>query len=148
MDIKDSVMGEACALGIIRHISEEFGDYLGKELRRRKMPIQVKHAGLFMILFAKGEKIEFKELARIWRKSKSTLCDITSKYADEKLIKKTNCCSDKRNVYVEITEEGLKYKKDFNEISEAFLKKATSNLSDQQVEDLKFILDKMIKAFI
>ncbi|WP_319371334.1 MarR family winged helix-turn-helix transcriptional regulator [uncultured Ilyobacter sp.] len=148
MDIKNSVIGETCAISIIRYISEEFGEYLEKELRRRKIPIQRKHAGLFMILFSKGEKIEFKELARIWRKSKSTLCDITSKYSDQKLIKKINCCTDKRNVYIEITEEGLRYKKDFNEISEAFLKKATSNLSDEKVEELKFILDKMIKAFI
>ncbi len=146
MDMKNSVIGETCTLGIIRHIGQEFGDYLGKELRRRKIPIQVKHAGLFMILFSKGEKIEFKELARIWRKSKSTLCDITSKYADEKLIKKMNCCSDKRNVYIEITEEGLKYEKDFNEISEAFLKKVTSNLSDEEVTELKYILNKMKKV--
>ncbi len=146
MDMKNSVIGETCTLGIIRHIGQEFGDYLGKELRRRKIPIQVKHAGLFMILFSKGEKIEFKELARIWRKSKSTLCDITSKYADEKLIKKMNCCSDKRNVYIEITEEGLKYEKDFNEISEAFLKRATSNLSDEEVTELKYILNKMKKV--
>jgi DNA-binding MarR family transcriptional regulator len=146
MDMKNSVIGETCTLGIIRHIGQEFVYYLGKELRRRKIPIQVKHAGLFMILFSKGEKIEFKELARIWRKSKSTLCDITSKYADEKLIKKMNCCSDKRNVYIEITEEGLKYEKDFNEISEAFLKRVTSNLSDEEVTELKYILNKMKKV--
>jgi DNA-binding MarR family transcriptional regulator len=146
MDMKNSVIGETCTLGIIRHIGQEFVDYLGKELRRRKIPIHIKHAGLFMILFSKGEKIEFKELARIWRKSKSTLCDITSKYADEKLIKKMNCCSDKRNVYIEITEEGLKYEKDFNEISEAFLKRVTSNLSDEEVTELKYILNKMKKV--
>ncbi|WP_320045826.1 MarR family winged helix-turn-helix transcriptional regulator [uncultured Ilyobacter sp.] len=148
MDIKNSVIGETCAIGIMTYITEEFGVYLEKELKRRKIPIQRKHAGLFMILFFKSNKIEFKELAHIWRKSKSTLCDITSKYADQKLIKKTNCCSDKRNVYIEITEEGLKYKKDFDEISGDFLEKATSTLSKDKVEELKFILDKMIKVFI
>ena len=57
-----------------------------------------------------------------------------------------NCCSDKRNVYIEITEEGLKYEKDFNEISEAFLKRVTSNLSDEEVTELKYILNKMKKV--
>jgi DNA-binding MarR family transcriptional regulator len=148
MGIKISVIEEACVLGIMRHISEEYDEYLEKELKRRNIPIQKKHAGLFTILFVKNNKIEFKEMATIWRKSKSTLCDITARYADQNLIKKVHCSLDKRNVYIEPTEEGLKYKKDFDEISKNFLEKATSNISEDQVEELKIILEKMIKIFI
>lgn len=148
METKDIVMDDSCILAIIRHISEEYGEYLEKELKRRNIPIQRKHAGLFMLLFVKNDKIEFKKMASLWRKSKSTLCDITSRYAEQNLIKKVHCCSDKRTVYIEPTEEGLKYKKDFDEISKSFLDKATSNLSKEQVENLKISLLEIIKVFI
>ena len=148
MNLKNGVGGEACIIGMMTYISEEFNEHLEKELKKRKIPIQGKHAALFMILFMHNNKMEFKEIADMWRKSKSTLCDITSRYAEEDLLQKSQCYLDKRNVYVGVTEEALKYKDDFDEINRGFLKKASSNLSEEKLGELKFILVEMMKSFI
>jgi len=129
----------SCAIGIMYQISDKFDEYLKIELKKRNIPIQGKHAGLFMILFSHNN-LEFKEIADIWRKSKSTLCDIISRYVDAGLIEKVNCSLDKRHVYVKLSPEGMKYAKDFDEIAAEFLEQATSDLTLQQKDELKVIL--------
>ena len=132
----------SCVVGMMYHISDKFDEYLKVELKKRNIPIQAKHAGLFMILFSHNN-IEFKDIADAWRKSKSTLCDIVSRYSEQGLIERVNCDLDKRHVYVKLSEEGMKYAKDFDEIAVAFLEKATSGLSEDQKETLKVILHNM-----
>jgi len=126
-------------IGIIYHISNNFADYLKVELKKREIPIEGKHVGLFMILFANNNQ-EFKHIAHRWRKSKSTLCDILRKYSEQGLVEKVGCTLDKRHLYVRLTEEGLKYARDFDEIATEFLEKITSGLSEDQKVELKTIL--------
>jgi DNA-binding MarR family transcriptional regulator len=92
-----------------------------------------------MVLFA-NNNLEFKDIAYRWRKSKSTLCDILCKYSEQGLVEKSNCTLDKRHLYVRLTEEGLEYARDFNEIATEFLEKITSGLSEEQKEELKITL--------
>ena len=134
----------SCVIGMMYNISEEFDEYLKVELKKREIPIQAKHAGLFMILFAHNS-MEFKDIADTWRKSKSTLCDIASRYCDQGLLERVNCDLDKRHVYIKLTEEGMKYAKDFDEIAVEFLEKATSGLSEDQKDALREILLNMKK---
>uniref|UniRef100_UPI00356496DD winged helix DNA-binding protein n=1 Tax=Ilyobacter sp. TaxID=3100343 RepID=UPI00356496DD len=115
----------SCILGIMYHITEEFEEFLKVERKKRKIPIPAKHFGLFMILLNYNNKLEFKEISEKWRKSKSTLCDIISKYVEIGLIEKENCCLDKRNVFVKLTAEGLEYGKIFEEISMRYLEQIT-----------------------
>lgn len=126
-------------IGIIFHIGNSYADYLKVELKKREIPIEGKHVGLFMVLFA-NNNLEFKDIAYRWRKSKSTLCDILCKYSEQGLVEKSNCTLDKRHLYVRLTEEGLKYARDFNEIAYEFLEKITSGLSEEQKEELKITL--------
>lgn len=136
----DDMIQASCVVGIMYHISDKFDEYLKKEMKKRKIPIQPKHAGLFMILLANNNKLEFKEVAHIWRKSKSTLCDIVSRYSEEGLIERAQCSLDKRNVYVKLTPQGVAYGRDFDEIAHEFLFKTTKGLTQEQVEELKNIL--------
>ncbi|MCS5420963.1 MULTISPECIES: MarR family winged helix-turn-helix transcriptional regulator [Psychrilyobacter] len=129
-------------MGIIYHIGNDFADYLKVELKKRDIPIEGKHVGLFMILSINNQ-LEFKDIAHLWRKSKSTLCDILRKYSEEGLVEKLNCTLDKRHLYVKLTEEGLKYAREFDEIAAEFLEKITVGLSEEQKEELKTILLEM-----
>lgn len=126
-------------IGIIYHMGNNFDDYLKMELKKREIPIEGKHVGLFMILFA-NNNLEFKDIAYRWRKSKSTLCDILCKYSEQGLVEKINCTLDKRHLYIKLTEEGLKYARDFDEIAVEFLKKITFGLSEVQKKELKVLL--------
>ena len=130
----------SCILGTMYHITHEFDEFLNVERKKRKIPIPAKHFGLFMILSNYNNKLEFKEIAEKWRKSKSTLCDIITKYVETGLVEKENCSLDKRNVYVKLTAEGLEYSKIFEEISIKYLEKATEGLTETQKEYLKEIL--------
>lgn len=141
----DDMIQASCVVGIMYHISDKFDEYMKRELKKRGIPIQSKHAALFMILLANNNKLEFKEVAHMWRKSKSTLCDIVSRYSDEGLIQRAQCSLDKRNVYVKLTPEGIRYGQDFDEIAHEFLLKTTEGLSREQVEELKNILMVMKK---
>ncbi len=129
-------------IGVIYHISNNFADYLKVELKKREIPIEGKHVGLFMVLFA-NNNLEFKDIAYLWRKSKSTLCDVLCKYSEQGLIEKESCTLDRRHLYVRLTEEGIKYAKDFDEIASEFLEKITSGLSQDQKDELKTILLEM-----
>ena len=133
----------SCVLGMMYHISDKFEEYLKVELKKREIPIPSKHFGLFMILVNYNNKLEFKEIAEIWRKSKSTLCDIIAKYVESGLLEKEVCSLDKRNVYIKLTGEGLKYAEDIEEISMNYLEKATKSLTEEQRESLKEILFSM-----
>ncbi|WP_051251655.1 MarR family winged helix-turn-helix transcriptional regulator [Psychrilyobacter atlanticus] len=126
-------------IGMIYHISNSYADYLKVELKKREIPIEGKHVGLFMVLFT-NNSLEFKEIAHRWRKSKSTLCDILHKYSEQGLVEKISCTLDKRHLYIKLTEEGLKYARDFDEIASEFLQKITSGLSKDQKRELKMIL--------
>ena len=129
----------SCVIGMMYRISDKFDEYLKVELKKREIPIQAKHASLFMILYAHNN-IEFKDIADTWRKSKSTLCDIINRYYEQGLLEKVNCDLDKRHVYIKLSEEGMKYAKDFDEIAVEFLEKATSGLSEEQKDSLREIL--------
>ena len=135
----------SCVIGMMHQISEEFGEYIKAELKKREIPIQAKHTGLFMILFAHNNNVEFKDIADVWRKSKSTLCDIVSRYCDQGLLERVSCDLDKRHVYIKLTEEGMKYAKEFDEIAVEFLERATSGLSEDQKVALREILLNMKK---
>ena len=135
----------SCTLGIMYHINDRFDEFLKVERKKRKIPIPAKHFGLFMILANYNNKLEFKEIAETWRKSKSTLCDILIKYVEAGLIEKEHCSLDKRNVYVRLTPKGLEYSKVFEEISMEYLLKATEGLTEIQKESLKDILLAMKK---
>ena len=130
----------SCILGMIYHISDKFDEFLKIELNKREIPIPSKHFGLFMILANYNNRLEFKEIAEKWRKSKSTLCDIITKYVELGLLEKEGCCLDKRHVYVKLTKEGLKYTEDAEEISMLYLEKATKSLTKEQRDSLKEIL--------
>jgi len=126
-------------IGLIYRMANDFDDYLKIELKKREIPIEGKHVGLFMVLFAHNN-LQFKDIACLWKKSKSTLCDILCKYSEEGLVEKINCTLDKRHLYIKLTEKGLKYARDFDEIAGEFLEKITSGLSEEQKKELKAIL--------
>lgn len=134
-----------CVLGKMCHVSDEFDNYVKTELKKRGLPIQGKHAGLFIILYNNNNKLEFKEIAEKWKKSKSTLCDIVSRYEEMGYIERVGCCLDKRNVYVKFTKEGIEVGEILEEMAVEFLVKTTRGLSEEQKKIMEEVLQMMVK---
>lgn len=148
MDLKKVVKKDICMIGMITYIAEEFDVFLKKELKKRKIPILPKHAGLFIVLYSNDYRMEFKELAEVWRKSTSTLCDVVARYEKERLLEKLPAVINKKSIIVGLTSDALKYEKDFNEIGKIFIENMTSTISQDQSENFKFVLTEMMKSFI
>lgn len=134
----------SCVLGIMYHISAQFDEFVKKELKKRDIPIQGKHSGLFMILFNFNNRLEFKEIADKWIKSKSTLCDIVSKYEELGLVEREQCSLDKRNVYIKLTPKGMEYAKELDDMAITYLEKVSVGLSQEQKDNMMNVLQTMV----
>ncbi|UUV19965.1 MarR family transcriptional regulator (plasmid) [Fusobacteria bacterium ZRK30] len=131
---------ESCVLSIMKFITYQFDETVKAELNKRNIPIEGKHAELFMILFAYDNKMEFKKLTKAWRKSKSSLSDVVNKYEKSGLLRRVSSDSDKRIITVEATNEALKYIPDFDNISKNYLNKAVKGTSLEEIKILKKII--------
>lgn len=105
---------------LIKCVNKRFNDNLKAEFKSKDIPIKLKHIDLFMILYEYGEKIEFKNLVKIWGISKSTVSETITRYVKLELLKKENTTTDKRLVYISLTEKGSDYTKKINDITHEF----------------------------
>lgn len=127
-------------VGILYHLRDSFDKYLKKQIIKENIPIKWNHAGLFMILSTLGEEIEYREVAELWNKPKSTLSDIVNRYESLGLIEKNCYDSSTRVLFVKLTEEGKKYSDRFEEISLEFIKKGYQGVIPEEIEVFKKVL--------
>ncbi|ADO83416.1 MarR family winged helix-turn-helix transcriptional regulator [Ilyobacter polytropus] len=121
-------------VGIIYHLRSSFDKYIKKQILKENIPIKWNHAGLFMILSTLGEEIEYREVAELWNKPKSTLSDIVNKYESLGLIEKNCYDNSTRILFIKLTEEGKKYSDRFEEISLEFITKGYEGVTPEEAE--------------
>ncbi len=144
--IEKEVINKKKFVGQMQLIGEKFTEYLKKELKKREIPINGNHIGFFIILADFNNKLEFKEIAEIARKSKSSLCDIVDRYEDQGLAQREHSSANKKTVYVKLTSEGLKYSREIKEITDQYFDKITRNLNEKQIKEIEGILDIMHRS--
>jgi len=128
-------------------VNKRFNDKLKAEFKTREIPIKLKHIDLFMILYECGEKIEFKNLVKTWGISKSTVSETITRYVKLGLLKKDNTTTDKRLVYISLTEKGSDYADKINDITHEYSAKINGFLGED-IKNLKDILKNIIKSDI
>lgn len=131
---------------LIKYINTDFKGHLRAELKSKEIPIKTKHAGLFSILYEKDEKIEFKNLVKIWKKSKSTLSETINRYVKSGLLKKEYTELDKRVVYISLTDLGETYSKDFKEIYNSYCSSIAGSLGKKDKEELNRLLEMVVDS--
>lgn len=128
---------------LIKCVNKKFNDSLKAEFKINQIPIKLKHVDLFMILYKEYKEIEFKNLVKILGLSKSTTSDTVTKYEKLGLIKKEHKTTDKRLLYISLTEKGEKYSHKIDEIRCDFLTNVNSIIGEDN-DDLKKFLKKII----
>ena len=132
---------------LIKCVNKRFNDNLKAEFKTKEIPIKLKHIDLFMILYECGEKIEFKNLVKTWGISKSTVSETITRYVKLGLLKKDNTTTDKRLVYISLTEKGSNYADKINSITHEYSAKINGLLGEDK-KNLKDILKNIIKSGI
>jgi len=134
-------------IDLLKCVNKRFNNNLKAEFKTQEIPIKLKHVDLFMILYECGEKTEFKTLVKIWGISKSTVSETITRYVKLGLLKKDNTTTDKRLVYISLTEKGSDYTNKINSITAKY----SNNINELLGEDknnLKNILKTIIKSDI
>lgn len=131
---------------LIKHINNDFNVYLRAELKAHKIPIKTKHADLFVILYEEGNKIEFKNLVKAWKKSKSTLSETVKKYVEAGILKKEQTSLDKRIVYISLTQLGESYSEAFGNIYNNYSSYIVNNIKEDKQAIFNSILNEIVEG--
>lgn len=93
-----------CIIGDFKHIVKIADNYSKQELKSQQIPVLPQHIIIFHLI---GDRhLKFNDLQAEVMFSKSTLSDALNKYEELGLIQKFECDLDKRNVYLELSDEG------------------------------------------
>ena len=131
---------------LIKYINNDFNVYLRRELKIHEIPIKVKHADLFVILYKEDNKIEFKTLVKVWKKSKSTLSETVKKYVEAGILKKEHTSLDKRMVYISLTKLGESYSETFSNIYNNYSSYIANNIKEDKETVFNDILKEIVEA--
>lgn len=123
----------------IRHTSHFIGAYHDKQLRN--FDISIAQFNILRILRGANERLSIKVIKhRMLEKSPNTT-RLIDKLIGKGLVQRSRCEEDRRVVYVEITEEGLKMLTKIDVVFDDIY--LNMNLSEEEATQLNYLLDKM-----
>ncbi len=137
-------MKTRCIIGKIWELSSYLDEQVKYKLKEAQLPILRNHIPLFYILPESGEALRFNELAAQWNISKSSLSDIITKYEALGLIKKCECSTDKRNLYLSLTEKAIHLKERLYILEDEILAECFGDFSVEEQALLGKMIDKVL----
>ena len=124
-------------VGQIARIRELSNLLIERELEARRIQgLQPAHGSVFAFLFQRTEPVPIKEIVEHVGRVKSTVTGMINTLERHGYVRKTPSQEDARVVYVELTKKGLSLKPDFDEISDALLKKVYGKMPRSARETL------------
>jgi len=138
-------MKYTCVVGKMREINSIADKYFTQRIKEANLPILENHIALFYVLPENGEPKLYNEICIEWGISKSSISDIINKYVKLGCVIKYPCKEDKRTVYVAMTEEGIKIKKELNTIEQDLLELLFTDFDLQQRELFDKRVDHVLK---
>lgn len=133
----------SCIIGDFKYIVKTAENISKQELKSRDIPVRSQHIIIFHLI---GDKqVLFNNLQAELQFSKSTLSDAINKYEGLGLIKKTECLADKRNIYVSLTEQGLKVWDELAEIDQLIKAKMFKQFDDESQFNIEINVHKMME---
>lgn len=94
-------------------------------------------------LIAHKGRITISELCKEMSLAKGTVSGIVSRLESANYVKKIKVESDKRNTYIEFSDKGIEYAKDFREEINKSFDKIFENFTDDEVKETKESLIKL-----
>jgi DNA-binding MarR family transcriptional regulator len=137
------------AISKISKIRSQFTEYIEFELRKRGIEgLVVSHGNILDILYENNGKLTMKEISEGIHRSKSTVTQLVDKLLKANYVTKEADSVDKRYSYIVLTDKGLSIKNDFREISENVINEFYKDFTDEEIELLSLLLDRVIQNFI
>lgn len=132
----------------ISQIRREIFDYIEAELSKRGIDgLVVSHGNILDILYDNNGRLTMKEISEGIHRSKSTVTQLVDKLLKSGYVTKEIDPEDKRFSYIVLTDKGLGIKNDFREISHEVIKKFYKEFTDEEIDTLLFLLDRVISNF-
>lgn len=147
MKFEGDVLMSKEVMHLLKYINRDFEIYLKSQMKSQKIPIKVQHADLFVILYERDERIEFKDLVKAWNRSKSTLSETVNRYVEKGILKKETTPVDKRLVYISLTETGKSYSEGFKNIYKNYSSGLMKSIGDTEKEVFKSVLTEIVEEF-
>ena len=142
------MMNKYLAISKISKIRKEVSDYIEFELRNRGIEsLVVSHGNILDILYENNGKLTMKEISEGIDRSKSTVTQLVDRLLKAGYVTKESDLEDKRYSYIVLTEKGLSIKKDFKEISSNVIKEFYKDFTEDEIEILLSLLDRVIHNF-
>lgn len=132
---------------LLKYINRDFEIYLKSQLKGQKIPIKVQHADLFVILYERDDRIEFKDLVKAWNRSKSTLSETVNRYVEKGILKKETTPVDKRLVYISLTELGKSHSEGFKNIYKNYSSRLLGSIGEEEKKVFKGVLEEIVEDF-
>lgn len=142
------MMNKYLAISKISKIRNEVIDYIESELRKRGIEgLVVSHGNILDILYENNGKLTMKEISEGISRSKSTVTQLVDRLLKAGYVTKESVLEDKRYSYIVLTEKGLSIKTDFKEISQNVMQEFFKDFTEEEIEILLLLLDRVIHNF-
>ena len=105
-----------CIFSYINKLGTISNKFITKRIKEEGLPILQNHALLFFILPEDKSPLLFSEIVDRGKISKSSLSDIINKYENLGLVNKSISNEDKRNLYINLTDDGINVKSKLEDI--------------------------------
>jgi len=130
--------------GQIARIREKANAQIERELKNRGIKgIVPAHGPVLAFLLQQSEPVPIKAVVENVRRVKSTVTVMINTLEKHGYVRKLPCETDNRMMYVELTQKGRRFRKDFDEISHVLLNKLYGDMSKKDREHLVEQLEKI-----
>ncbi len=121
--------------------------FIQRKLQEMGMEGIVPSHGDIIVALIKKESITMKEIAKMIDRDPSTVTTLVKKLVKLGYLQTSRDVVDKRAVAVSLTEMGKKVKDEVIEISEEMFEIQYRNISDEEVQTFRAVLQKIISNF-
>ena len=121
-----------CIFSYINKIGAISNKFLAKRIKEEGLPILQNHSLLFYILPKDKSQLLFSEIVERGKISKSSLSDIINKYENLGLVCKCISNEDKRNIYINLTDDGVYVKNKLEDIKNEALDAMLDGFDENQ----------------
>jgi DNA-binding MarR family transcriptional regulator len=117
-------------VGQIARIREQANLLIERELRKRSVTgIVPAHGSVLVFLFQQSEPVPIKMVVERVRRAKSTVTAMLNTLERHGYVRKLACETDNRVTYIELTQKGRRFRKDFDDISKLLLDRLYGDIS-------------------
>ena len=133
-----------CIFSYINKLGTISNKFITKRIKEEGLPILQYHALLFFILPEDKSPLLFSEIVDRGKISKSSLSDIINKYENLGLVNKSISNEDKRNLYINLTDDGINVKSKLEDIKYEALAIMLDGFDENQKEAFKECVSKAL----